>query len=124
MQGTYFVPEVSLNAEIGLCNIKGESYLEDADTFYEQVIVWIDQYFEHVKKPLVFNFNLSYFNTGSSKAIMRIMKKLKHYISEGYEIKVNWYYPSSDISLATEAEDLRDTTKLTEMNIIAYHIDF
>ncbi|MCS6821121.1 MAG: DUF1987 domain-containing protein [Microscillaceae bacterium] len=108
--GVYFIPNVKLNAQTGICEISGESYLEDTDEFYSNIIKWIEQYTQEVRKPLVFNFKLTYFNTSSSRSILDVLRALKKYEKEGGQVEVNWYYPEDDDGIAEEAEDyMKDT---------------
>ena len=40
----YFVPTVDFNAENGVCEISGESFLEETNIFYNPLIEWIKEY--------------------------------------------------------------------------------
>jgi hypothetical protein len=108
--GVYFIPEVKLNAQTGVCEISGESYLEDTDEFYNNIINWLETYISDVKKSLTFNFRLTYFNTSSSRSILNVLRVLKKYEDDGGNVTVNWHYPADDDSIAEEAEDyMKDT---------------
>jgi hypothetical protein len=106
----YFIPEVNLNATTGQCLLAGESYLEDTDEFYNNIINWLEAFIKEVKKPINFDFRLTYFNTSSSRSILNVLRVLKSYEDKGGNITVNWYYPEDDDSIAEEAEDyVKDT---------------
>ncbi len=108
--GVYFIPEVKLNASTGICEISGESYLEDTDEFYNNIINWLENYIEEINRPITFNFKLTYFNTSSSRSILNVLRVLKKYEENGGQVTVNWYYPEDDESIAEEAEDyMKDT---------------
>jgi hypothetical protein len=115
--GDYDVPTVFFNAETGLCEIKGESYLEKTAEFYDRLLNWLDEYIAEVGKPLVFNFKLSYFNTSSSKRILYLILKLKEYEDNGGEVTVNWYYDQDDTDMEEDVEDFRIISNL-EINAI------
>ena len=57
------VPYVSFDAETGVCEISGESYIDNTAEFYDRLLNWLDQYIKGVKKPITFRFKLTYFNT-------------------------------------------------------------
>ena len=116
---TFFVPGVSFNAETGVCELIGESYLEDAFSFYKDLYQWLDVYMNDNENPLTFNFRLTYFNTSSSKGILDIMNKLKEFQTKKRELTVNWHYPEDDIDNLEEAEDYIADTGL-EINLISY----
>jgi SiaC family regulatory phosphoprotein len=117
--GVYFIPEVNLNASNGQCQISGESYLEDTDEFYNNIINWLEAYINEVKKPLTFDFRLTYFNTSSSRSILNVLRVLKKYEDRGGSVTVNWYYPEDDESIAEEAEDYMKDTGL-KINMSAF----
>lgn len=117
--GVYFIPEVKLNAQTGVCEISGESYLEDTDEFYNNIINWLETYISEVKKSLTFNFKLTYFNTSSSRSILNVLRVLKKYEDDGGNVIVNWYYPEDDDSIAEEAEDYMKDTGL-KINMFAF----
>lgn len=107
-----FSPKITMDASTGICDISGESYLEDTDSFYDPLIQWVRQYCNEVKKALTFNFHLTHFNTGSSKGIINILYILKKYEEDGAKVQVNWRYPDDDYDLAEEIEDFGKSTGL------------
>ncbi len=115
---TFFIPTVSFNAQTGYCKIEGESYLENTWEFYDKLTNWLKAYAAQ-KKPITFNFKLTYFNTSSSKGILDILFFLKEYEAEGNPVTVNWYYPEDDEDNLAEAEDFIADSEL-EMNLIPY----
>ncbi|MCB0577761.1 MAG: DUF1987 domain-containing protein [Phaeodactylibacter sp.] len=114
--GDYDVPTVSFNAETGVCELKGESYLEKTAEFYDRLLAWLDEYMAG-GKPITFNFRLSYFNTSSSKRILYILLKLKEYEDNGGQVATNWYYDEDDTDMEEEVEDFRIISNL-EINAI------
>ena len=111
----FFVPTVNFDSKTGVCELEGESYLEETIKFYTPLFAWIKEYTETVKGPLKFNFRLSYFNTSSSKCLVDILDMLKKYQKSG-EVEVNWYYDDSEEHLE-EVEDFILETGL-DINII------
>ncbi|MDX1904111.1 MAG: DUF1987 domain-containing protein [Thermonemataceae bacterium] len=119
IKSTYFTPNVTLNAETGECSISGESYLEDTWEFYRPILDWLKQYSEEVKKPIDFKFNLTYYNTSSSKCFLDIVKLLKDYKDVGGEVAISWYHPEDDEDIKEEAEDYKNFLNI-DINIIPY----
>ena len=120
--GVYFVPNVSLKAATGVCEISGESYLEDTDEFYSDIINWLEQYIKDINNPIAFNFKLTYFNTSSSRSILNVLRVLKNYEKAGGKVAVNWFYPEDDDSIAEEAEDYMIDTQLN-INMLPFDPD-
>jgi hypothetical protein len=100
-----FYPAVHFDAETGVCEISGESYMEETYRFYDPIIKWIKQYTDEEKKPLTFNFKLTYFNTSSSKLILDLIDVMKNYEKQGGNVKVNWFYDPEDPDMQDEVED-------------------
>lgn len=106
-----FRPDVSLNAETGLCEISGESFLEESTRFYKPIVNWIIDFIK-TKKPITFNFKLSYVNTSSSKHILHILRLLKEYIDVGGGVEAKWYVEDGDTDTEEDVEDYSIITGL------------
>lgn len=115
--GTYYVPSVDFNAEIGVCSLSGESYLEDTLEFYTQLYNWLDKFYAEKKIPLTFEFKLQYYNTSSSKCIVDIMVLLKKYQNKGKQILVKWFYNNASEDADEEIEEVEDFMTETGLKI-------
>ena len=115
--GEYDVPAVNFNTETGICELSGESYLENTVEFYEPLLKWLEQYMVEIGGVITFNFKLTYFNTSSSKRILYIMLKLKEYQERGGVVQLNWHYNREDIEMEEDVEDLSMIAKL-EVNMV------
>ncbi len=115
--GDYFIPSVSFNATTGVCELAGESFLEETLKFYEPLLKWLDEFCKTAKKPITFNFKLSYFNTSSSKRILDILLIMKDYEDHGGKVTVNWIFDEEDIDIEEDVEDLMIISEL-KVNII------
>ena len=102
---TPYFPEVNFDFETGVCEIKGESYMEETYKFYLPLINWIKEYTKDVKKRLELNIKLIYLNTSSTKCVLDILELLKDYEDQGGDVKVNWYFDKSDPDMIDEVED-------------------
>lgn len=111
--GSHFKPSVLLNAETGVCEIAGESYLEEATHFYQPIYEWLQEYIQ-TKSSILFNFRLSYVNTSSSKHVLFILRLLKEYKDNGGDVTANWYIEPGDTD--TE-EDVEDYTIISGLSI-------
>lgn len=115
--GANFIPTVDFNAETGICTLAGESYLEDTVEFYAPLFKWLKQYTAEIKKPIVFNFKLRYFNTSSSKCIIDILHILRKYEEADGQLEVNWYYDASEEDIEDELEEIEDFMIETNIKI-------
>jgi hypothetical protein len=117
-EGVFFIPKVYFNANSGKCLMEGEAFLENTWEFYEQLLNWLRSYTE-TKRPIIFDFRMSYFNTSSSKGILEMLLLLKEYQDQGNDVQVNWYYQEKDVDILEEAQDFIEDTQL-DMKLIAY----
>lgn len=104
VKGSPYYPSISFNAETGVCEIRGESYMEETYKFYEPLINWIKDYMAQ-KKPLALCFKLTYFNTNSSRLILDMLDMVKKYQDQGGGVNVKWYYDLKDPDMVEEIED-------------------
>lgn len=116
--GSHFKPSVKLNADTGMCEIKGESYLEESSLFYQPIYDWLVEYTKS-KKPLVFNFKLGYVNTSSSKHILFILRLLKKYGEDGNDVQTIWHIEHGDMDTEEDVEDYMIITGL-KIKILKY----
>jgi hypothetical protein len=115
----FFIPTVNFNAKTGICEISGESFLEDTVEFYKPLIDWIEEYINNVKGPLALIIKLTYFNTSTSRSILDILNLLRDYEESGGEIVVNWHYDENDIDMEEDIDDYIIDTGL-EINKIPF----
>ena len=113
---TPYFPMVHFDYEKGVCEISGESYMEDCYKFYIPLIEWINDYCSK-NKYIVFNFKLFYFNTQSSRMLLKIFETLTEFKAHGGEPTINWYYLRSDPDMIDEIEDFQHESGLA-INLI------
>lgn len=115
----YFIPSVNFNSQTGICELSGESFLEDTIEFYNPLIKWLKDYTGEIKKPLAFIIKLTYFNTSTSRCILDMLNVLKDYEEEGGEVVINWHYDEKDVDMEEDIEDYMIDTGL-DINLIPF----
>ena len=113
---TPYFPSVLFDFEKGECTIAGESYMEDCYKFYMPIIDWLTEYCKQ-RMVLTIHFKLYYFNTQSSRMILKIIEVLMHYKAKGGDPIINWYYLQSDPDMIEEVEDFERESGL-DINLI------
>jgi hypothetical protein len=114
----FFTPEVRFDFASGVCEIAGESYLEETYAFYDPLYKWLKKYIASVKKPLKFNIKLRYMNTSSSKCILVMLKILKNYKDEGGIVTVHWFIDKDDDDMQEEVEDILRETEMPITSVL------
>lgn len=85
---TQETPLINLNGDEGIFSISGISYPENVVAFYKPVFDYIELYKLMPREKTILEFNWMYYNTGTSKAIVRMIFALKDVCKE-FEVK--WY---------------------------------
>lgn len=89
-------PFVELNPEKNKFIFAKRSLPENAYQFYQPIITWITEFFDSTDNECVFEFMFDYYNTSSSKQILKILNLLERYKQNGKDIKIKWYHLEED----------------------------
>ena len=103
LESTRKTPNVLLDPS-GRIRIGGRSIPEDASKFYDNVLNWVLDYCHTPSDSTVVDIELEYFNSGSAKFIMQILRELSELLAEGRDLKVNWYYEEGDDDILERGE--------------------
>lgn len=110
IEKTDTTPLIMLDPVKEVYKISGQSRPSDVREFYNQIISWLDEFTVHLEKsrdygkPIVFTFELDYFNSSSAKLIVDICKIMAGLKNKGYKVIINWLYEEED-------SDMLDTGK-------------
>lgn len=111
-EGSKSTPAITLNFLNGTFELKGISIPENAIGFYEPVLEAIREYENKAQANTTVTFALTYFNTSSSKCILRILSAFADMHKRVTKVKVEWYYDISDDDQLETANDLEDSCNL------------
>jgi hypothetical protein len=103
IESTKKTPEVNFNAN-GSLKVKGRSIPEDPSKFYDVLLLWVAEYVNHPQSITVVNVELEYFNSGTSKALLNILRILCELKNKGNEVNINWYYETGDDDIYERGE--------------------
>ncbi|MCI4626415.1 MAG: DUF1987 domain-containing protein [Candidatus Magnetoovum sp. WYHC-5] len=104
---TQRTPEIDFNLELNTFVIKGESYPEDARKFYKPIIEFLEVHLNTVQNAdIIFDFELTYFNSSTSKIISRLFNLLEN--SKDNNVIINWHYLEDDDYMKELGEELAD----------------
>ena len=98
-------PKIHMDGDNGHFSISGKSYPENVYDFYEPVFEYIEQYQQNSSPKTTLEFNWLYYNTATSKVIMKIIMRLKE-ISPDFQI--NWYYKKDFDLIMEKGEEIKD----------------
>lgn len=102
-QPTQKTPYVLLDPS-GKIKFKGRSIPEDVSLFYEDILDWVIAYTTSPSAETVVNIEMEYLNSGTSKYMLRILKKFKEVEKEGFGVKIRWVYEEGDDDIQERGE--------------------
>jgi hypothetical protein len=106
IEGTPKTPTVRFDPVQGLLEIKGRSSPENSFEFYKPLVNCLLEYAKNPGDKTIVNIQLDYFNTGSSKCILEVFKKLEAIYKANHEVLINWYF-ENDESILEAGEDYK-----------------
>lgn len=112
LEPTEETPKVILDKENSIFEISGNSLPEDVTTFYNPIIKWFEKYEKAPNEKTVFSFNFEYYNTSSSKMVLRLLEILKDMQRKGHKIEVQWHYLEDDEDMIEAGEDYSENLRI------------
>jgi len=88
-------PEVDFRTN-GYLKMTGRSIPEDPSRLYDSVYLWIFEYCLSPAEKTVADFHLEYFNSGSSRSILIVMRELVELSRRRFNVTINWFYDEED----------------------------
>lgn len=114
-------PEVDFRFADNCLRIKGESYPENAISFYGPIRASLESYLTQLPpgQPVEMHFHLTYFNSSSTKLIRALFSLLHNNASNGKPIVTHWYHDAEDDMMAEFGMDLREEFKALDFRAVA-----
>jgi hypothetical protein len=103
IESTKKTPEIAFHAD-GRFRISGRSIPEDATKFYDDLFDWVYNYCQTPSESTTVDIELEYFNSGSSKALLHILRALTEISRKGNKLTINWYYEVGDDDIMERGE--------------------
>ena len=99
MGKTINTPEVELLPSKGILKLEGRSIPEDPGDFYNTIMSKLEEYYQYPNDITQIDFKLEYVNSGSSKALLELLRFVKENYDSGKNCVVNWYFEEDDESI-------------------------
>lgn len=104
IDSTEDTPQVILDKASNEFELSGRSLPEDAASFYQPILDWLEQYANESNPETNFVIKLEYFNTASSKLLLDVLTALEDIDNA----KVSWYYFEDDEDMEEAGEEFSD----------------
>lgn len=112
IEATDYTPYVNFNYKTGNFMLKGKSVPVQAEEFYRDILIWLDNYVENPQEETNISLNLDYFNIVSSKKILYILYKLNELVERGYTVKLDWHYYKDEDDMLEMGQDFAFMVKI------------
>jgi hypothetical protein len=111
-EGSKNIPRIYYDPDEDILNIVGRSITERPETVYTPLEHWIHN---HLKKysQLQVVILLEYINSGSSKSLRDVLRKISSYKAPKYRTRIIWLYEEDDEAMHELGEHYRDAAGVT-----------
>jgi hypothetical protein len=101
-------PSIVYYPDTNKLELIGRSIPENPELIFRRLDEWITLHFEK-NQDLNVNIQLEYINSGSSKYLYEILKRLTGFGRSGNNVKMVWLYEEDDEAMLELGEHYRDT---------------
>ena len=112
IEATKSTPIVNLDANSNILKMEGESYPENVTAFYNPIFEWIENYINQLNASATIDLKLSYLNTSSSKAFMKLLDMFEEASQQGKNITINWHYDAENEMAKECGEEFKEDLEL------------
>jgi len=112
VEGTKMTPNVILDSDKKVFSLTGNSRPENPLQFYKPIFDWLTTYLETTDEKMVFEVQLDYFNTSTSKVLLDLFELFEKF-ADTKNIHVIWLYQSDDEEMQEAGEELLDLVELS-----------
>lgn len=99
-------PEVAFRFSTNVYSLKGESYPEDVNEFYGELLDGLERHLGELDGAEVkFTFEFVYFNSSTAKILMNLFELLDETASRGNKVEVVWAYERDDDNMEELGEE-------------------
>ncbi len=110
IKGTSKTPEIDFSP--GMIQLSGRSIPEDAVSFYQPIIKWIEEYITVPEKFTKVSITIEYINSGSNRFLYNIIKLMEECYDRGNDISISWYYEEDDDTIQNLGLDFKGLFKV------------
>lgn len=99
-------PDISFDFENNSFSIRGESYPEDVNEFYGELIEKLEAHLSNLQQGNVnFYFELIYFNSSTAKILMGLFEMLDEAAEQNNTVHIVWAYEEDDDNMEELGEE-------------------
>jgi hypothetical protein len=101
-------PRIVLDASKGIFSFTGKSFPENVNDFYDETIKYIEKYLNQPTDKTTLEFSWLYFNTATSKIIVKLIMLLKSVNKTGKSLDIKWYCSPDDDLIIEKGNEFQE----------------
>ncbi len=111
-------PEIDFDFSHNIFKIAGESYPENVNDFYDDILEKLKRHLSQLSNAtVILNFELIYFNSSTAKVLMELFDLMEEAAEEGNRVEVNWIYESDDDHMEELGEEFGEDLEKAMFNL-------
>ena len=111
-------PEVTFDFSQNVFEIKGESYPEDVNEFYGNIMDKLEKHLSDSSDAYIkFLFEFIYFNSSTAKILMTLFELLDEAASKGNTVEITWRYERDDDNMQELGEEFSEELEHASFNL-------
>lgn len=116
-EATKETPKVILNTTTGVFAIEGKSFPENVNEFYGDILTTLNSYSQNPLSKTTLNLTWVYYNTATSKILVKIINVLEAVLLQQKSLVINWYCKADDELMIEKGEEFKELLNV-EFNIL------
>jgi hypothetical protein len=109
IDATAETPTINFNGNEGIFAIVGKSYPENANDFYKPILEYIELYKTNPKENTLVEFDWFYYNTATSKIIIKILVLFKNTFTN---LSVKWLCKNDNELMTEKGEEIKEVLEI------------
>lgn len=105
-------PQITFKPETGELLIKGRSLPENAESFYQPVLDWMEAYLAEEPAEITLTIDLEYFNSSSVKQLLNLLILLENQVVNDRKVLIIWCYDEEDELMEMKGRELESIVNL------------
>ncbi|MBF0158479.1 MAG: DUF1987 domain-containing protein [Magnetococcales bacterium] len=123
IQATRSTPAIQFDPDLKRLEIRGESYPEDVNTFYDPILSWMETFLQSVthEDTIELHLKISYFNSSSSKIFLDIFDLLNSKAVSGSPVHIYWHHHTNNEMSREYGEEFREELTAAQFYLVEQH---
>lgn len=111
-KATKETPEIIFDSKKGYLSLSGRSFPENAVEFFSELDKVVFAYIQNPQTNTTIDINLVYYNTATSKILVKLLMYFEPLPKKGFNVNIKWYYAANDEIIFEKGEEIKSVIYL------------